>query len=97
MMRPDGKVIGAFVVSAYKFRQNRTWGSRIRLFGSVCQNGNTSCPDACTWWLSSSQRVASDTSLPVWCGSYSIGDTIVTIWSGSLIAKFDARSVGGSG
>ena len=43
---------------------DRTCGPRIQLFGSICQSGNSNCPDACTWVLSSSHRVASDTSFP---------------------------------
>lgn len=39
-------------------------GPRIQLFGSICQSGNSNCPDACTLVLSSSHRVASDTSFP---------------------------------
>jgi RNA-directed DNA polymerase len=36
----------------------------IQLFGSICHSGNSNCPDACTLVLSSSHRVASDTTFP---------------------------------
>ena len=39
-------------------------GASIQVFGSICQSGNSNCPDACTVVLGSSHRVANDTSFP---------------------------------
>jgi hypothetical protein len=58
---PGTRRVGAGIAPLHLSR-NRTSGPRIRLFGSMCQRGNMSCPDACTWALSSFHRVASDTS-----------------------------------
>jgi hypothetical protein len=49
-----------------------TWHTSVKPYQGIigdalptCQNGRTSWPDACTWLLSSSHRVVSETSFPV--------------------------------